>query len=126
MEQLVIDAVFGFVVAWAIAKFVIGPLLQWRLDRELGEAKRVLEDLESETLIALTVETHGDEFLCYNSFTQDFVCQGRNLKEIAERFALRYPDKSAALYQGDDQAMTVLRSQLKEQRENLPGFGSAP
>ena len=47
-------------------------------------------------------------------FRSDFVCQGRDLKEIRERFKLRFPDKDAAIYDGDQAAVTALKSQLKE------------
>jgi hypothetical protein len=40
------------------------------------------------------------------------------LKEIVERFKQRYPEKSAAIYNGDETAVRTLKSQLKELDEN--------
>lgn len=117
MMDLLVNFVVAYLIGLVLLRLVVQPFLTWRFERELGDAKEILAELEAETLIPLEVETHGNEFLCYNSMTKDFVCQGRDLTEIAERFRLRYPDKNAALHHGDEHAMTVLRQQLKEQRE---------
>ena len=42
-----------------------------------------------------------------------------------ERFKLRYPDKSAAIYDGDETAVRTLKSQLKELSENFSSIGRA-
>jgi hypothetical protein len=81
--------------------------------------------LDEERLIALTVEQQHDQYFCYNSVTNDFVCQGRDLEEIRERFRERYPNKDAAIYDGDRTAVATLKSQLKElkkQNENSIGI----
>ena len=70
--------------------------------------------LDEERLIALTVEQENNQYFCYNSVTNDFVCQGRDLKEIKERFRARYPNKDAAIYNGDETAVATLKSQLKD------------
>jgi hypothetical protein len=74
----------------------------------------VVQALDQERLIPLTVEVDLDQYFCYNSITKAFVCQGRNLKEIVELFKLRYPDKAAAIYDGDEVAVSTLRSQLDQ------------
>ena len=86
-----------------------------RVDSDLEE---VSNDLELERLIPLTVEVVDNQYFCYNSITQDFVCQGSNLVEIVKRFKQRYPEKSAAIYNGDETAVRTLKSQLKELDEN--------
>jgi hypothetical protein len=86
-----------------------------RVDSDLEE---VSNDLELERLIPLTVEVVDNQYFCYNSITQDFVCQGVNLVEIVKRFKQRYPEKSAAIYDGDETAVRTLKSQLKELDEN--------
>ena len=96
--------------------------IEARMAEELGN---IAQDLEEEKLIALTVEVDGDQFLCYNAQTMMFVCQGRNLEEIRKRFRERFPSKSAAIYNGDESAVKVLRTQLKELNENSRSIGSA-
>ena len=90
-----------------------------RVDSDLEE---VSNDLELERLIPLTVEVVDNQYFCYNSITQDFVCQGVNLVEIVKRFKQRYPEKSAAIYDGDETAVRTLKSQLKELDENSSGI----
>jgi heme/copper-type cytochrome/quinol oxidase subunit 1 len=130
METSEILMSIGQVLMWlSLVVMVFNLLVLWlarrieaRLTEELGE---IAQDLEEEKLIALTVEVDGDQFLCYNAQTMSFVCQGRNLEEIRERFRQRYPSKSAAIYNGDESAVKTLKQQLKELNENSRSVGSA-
>jgi hypothetical protein len=88
------------------------------MDQELAGVGQALDE---ERLIALTVELDDNQYFCYNSITKDFVCQGSDLTEIRKRFRERYPDKDAAIYDGDQTAVATLKSQLEElkkQNEN--------
>ena len=89
-------------------------VISWLRRRMSDELTTVGQALDEERLIALTVEVDQNQYFCYNSITKDFVCQGRDLKEIRERFRERYPDKDAAIYDGDQTAVATLKSQLKE------------
>ena len=119
------DFVIYFGIGWLITNLVLG-LLAFLLRRHIeqsmeSELTGVGQALDEERLIALTVEQDNDQYFCYNSITKDFVCQGSNLKEIRERFRERYPDKDAAIYDGDRTAVAALKSQLEElkkQNEN--------
>ena len=119
METSEILMSIGQVLMWiSLAVIAFNLLVLWwvrrieaRIVEELGE---IAQDLEAEKLIALTVEVDGDQFLCYNAQTMTFVCQGRDLEEIRERFRQRYPSKSAAIYNGDESAVEVLKKQLSE------------
>ena len=98
-------------------------LLAWMVKRRVdSDLEEVSNDLELERLIPLTVEVVDNQYFCYNSITQDFVCQGGNLVEIVKRFKQRYPEKSAAIYNGDETAVRTLKSQLKELDENSSGI----
>jgi hypothetical protein len=130
METSAILMSIGQVLMWiSLAVLAFNLLVLWWVRRieaqiaeELGE---IAQELEDEKLIALTVEVDGDQFLCYNAQTMTFVCQGRDLEEIRERFRQRYPSKSAAIYNGDESAVEVLKKQLKELNENSRSVGSA-
>jgi hypothetical protein len=98
---------------------MLARVVRRRVDSDLEE---VSKDLELERLIPLTVEVVDNQYFCYNSITQDFVCQGVNLVEIVKRFKQRYPEKSAAIYDGDETAVRTLKSQLKELDENSSGI----
>jgi len=119
VTALVIMA-FNLLVFWIARR--IEARIEARMAEELGD---IAQDLEAEKLIALTVEIDGDQFFCYNAQTMTFVCQGRDLEEIRERFRERFPSKSAAIYNGDESAVEVLKKQLKEMNENSSSVGSA-
>ena len=110
----------------SLALMVLGMFMRWYLERQIGsqigqELNSVGQALDEEKLIALTVEVDQNQYFCYNSLTSDFVCQGSDLKEIRERFRARYPNKDAAIYDGDESAVATLKSQLKDlkkQNEN--------
>jgi hypothetical protein len=119
------DFLIYFGIGWLISNLVLGMsalLLRWHIERSMDrELTSVGQALDEERLIALTVEIEHDQYFCYNSITKDFVCQGADLKEIRERFRARYPDKDAAIYNGDESAVAALKSQLKDlnkQNEN--------
>ena len=116
--EFIVDSLLIFVTI-QIGLTLIKWIIQRRTNSELAE---VSDDLELERLIPLTVEVVEDQYFCYNSITQDFVCQGTNLVEIVKRFKQRYPEKSAAIYNGDETAVRTLKSQLKELDENSSGI----
>ena len=116
LAYFAVTITFGLVKAWLMYKF----------EQYIGEElTSVGQALDEERLIALTVEQQNDQYFCYNSVTNDFVCQGSNLTEIRERFRARYPNKDAAIYDGDRTAVAALKSQLdelKKQNENSIGI----
>lgn len=119
------DFLIWFGIGWLITNLVLS-LLAFLLRRHIeqsmeSELTGVGQALDEERLIALTVEVDQNQYFCYNSCTKDFVCQGRDLTEIRKRFRERYPDKDAAIYDGDESAVATLKSQLKDlkkQNEN--------
>ena len=123
------DFLIWFGIGWVITNLVLS-LLAFLLRRHIEQSMEqeltgVGQALDEERLIALTVEVDQDQYFCYNSITKDFVCQGSDLKEIRERFRARYPDKDAAIYDGDETAVATLKSQLKDlkkQNENSIGI----
>ena len=105
-------------IGWLITSLALvvgGIFVRWYLERRIDqELDSVGQVLDEEKLIALTVEIDDNQYFCYNSITNDFVCQGSDLTEIRKRFRERYPDKDAAIYDGDESAVATLKSQLKE------------
>jgi len=118
--ETILTAMFtgvGFgVVLFLLFVWILSRRIQIRFESELGTT---MKNLAQERLIALTVEIDNNQYFCYNALTKDFVCQGYSLKEIIERFRLRYPHKAAAIYDGDETAVRTLRNQMEELDENL-------
>jgi hypothetical protein len=119
------DFLIYFGIGWLITSIglsVLEFLLRRHIEQSMEqELTSVGQALDEERLIALTVEQENGQYYCYNSITNDFVCQGSDLTEIRERFRARYPTKDAAIYDGDATAVATLKSQLKElkkQNEN--------
>ena len=119
------DFLIYFGIGWAITNLILilsAFLLRRHIEKSMEqELVGVGQALDEERLIALTVEIDDNQYFCYNSITKDFVCQGSDLTEIRKRFRDRYPDKDAAIYDGDTTAVATLKLQLKElkkQNEN--------
>jgi hypothetical protein len=124
MEQLIT------VLFWAVATFVAVRVLTalfdaWLFSRVEKKLDRIELEIEQGNLIPLAVEVDGGQYLCYNSLTKEFVCQGTCLVEIQQRFKSRFPGKNAAIHGGNETAVKTLESQLKEQNENLGGVRPA-
>ena len=129
MEMSELLMFLGQVLMWvSLAAMVVNLLVIWiarRIEsRWAEELLEIAQEIETEKLIALTVEVDGDQYLCYNAQTMAFVCQGRDLEEIRERFRVRYPSKNAAIYNGDESAVKTLKQQLKEMHENSSSIRS--
>jgi hypothetical protein len=130
-SDLVVAFILGALTAFAGISWAVHLWAQ-RIRRMLQEALKAetaepdIDDLVAAgKVIPLKVEVDQDQYLCYNTLTNQFVCQGTNVTEIIERFKSRFPGLNAALDSGDEQALTILRKQLKEHRENSNSIGSA-
>ena len=113
--ETILTAMFtgvGFgVIVFLLFVWILSRRIQIRFESELSTT---MKNLAHERLIALTVEIDNNQYFCYNALTKDFVCQGYSLKEIIERFRLRFPHKAAAIYDGDETAVRTLRNQMEE------------
>ena len=117
----------GLVATWVLAMFVrrwaerLRGLLEEALAEEAGKTTTSMskeEALESDKIIPLTVEFENNLYYCYNSKTNQFICQGADVKEIIEKFKERFPGLNAFFESGDAEAVETLKQQLKESRES--------
>ena len=98
-----------FFVGFAVGGAILIGFNFYRAWREITSQQedefRKLEELvyrlENQKLIILEVEAVDDQFLCYNLLTKEFVCMGRNMTEVQERFQQRYPNREAAIIKED-------------------------
>lgn len=116
MESALFDIVINIAIGYAIARFII-----WLLERRIkarfnNDLETLVNRMVDEVLIPVTVEVQDNQYFCYNAITKDFVCQGYNLTEIADRFLARYPGKKIALFDGDETALATLKRQMEELR----------
>jgi hypothetical protein len=106
LDLVLLGIVSWFIFTWAVSRY---------LERQI---RSVVQELDQEQLIPLTVEVDQNQYFCYNSITKAFVCQGHSLKEIIDRFKQRYPEKAAAIYDGDETAVRALKIQMKDLDES--------
>jgi hypothetical protein len=70
-EMLLVAALV--IVAFNLLVLWLSRRIEAHVSQELNE---VVEELAQNRLIPLTIEQYQDQYLCYHSFTMDFVCQG--------------------------------------------------
>ena len=105
-----------------IVEFALRTYLLAKIKQRQTEIQPVLDYAEQAAagnLILLTVEVDQNQYLCYNAVTQEFVCQGVDITEIAHRFRDRFPDKKVAIFNGDTAAVATLKQQFRTRHENL-------
>ena len=118
LKDFMLEIMIGLALGYVLGQVFLA-WQQWREAQRLPtEAEDIQHELDLGHLIPLTVEVAGSDYLCYNSITNDFVCQGQDLEEIVQRFKARYPDKNAAIHRGNSEAVAVLKAQLKARNEN--------
>jgi len=110
--NFILDLVFWGIVSWFVFTWAVSRYLERQI-------RSVVRELDEEQLIPLTVEVDQNQYFCYNSITKAFVCQGHSLKEIIDRFTQRYPEKSAAICDGDETAVRVLKRQMLESKDKF-------
>jgi Na+/phosphate symporter len=109
MIDFIIPVFVGVVLGVMILQ-VINIYRAWReFNEPASEVEEFVDKMVKQKLIILDVEAVDEQFMCYNSLTKEFVCMGRNMTEVQERFRQRYPHKEAALIKEDPVAQ-----QLKE------------
>jgi ATP-dependent exoDNAse (exonuclease V) beta subunit len=126
--DLILAFVCGFIAAITFVNWAVNQMVH-RIRQSLKEAlkeadKPGVEDQVIEgKIIPLTIEVQNDLYYCYNSNTNQFVCQGADVEEIIQCFNKRFPGLDAALESGDEQALNTLRQQLKQIHENNSNTG---
>ena len=127
--DLILAFVCGFIAAIVFVNWAVNRMVH-RIRQSLKEAlnqeadKPNIEDQVIEgKIIPLTIEVQNDLYYCYNSNTNQFVCQGSDVEEIIQCFNKRFPGLDAALESGDEQALNTLRQQLKQIHENNSNAG---
>jgi hypothetical protein len=124
METIVEFAIWMAWLAFALvaAEIVLKTYLLVKSVRRQSELQPVMDYVEraaAGNLILLTVEVDHNQYLCYNAVTQEFVCQGADITEIAHRFRDRFPDKIVAIFNGDTEAVATLKQQFRTRHENI-------
>ena len=103
------DEIINFLINFAVVYFLIRivfRLIARHLEKQIIHVEHAVEPV----YVVLDLEHVDDQYFCYDTQTKDFVCQGRDMEEIHKRFRERFPDKSAAIYDGNELAVKVLKN----------------
>ena len=106
--------VFRVVMA-LLEKYVMFQIMK-AVRQELTQNNLAQEEISN--VMTLNVERIDEQYFCYDEVTNEFVCQGKDIPELTERFKLRYPGMQAALA-SDDEATIVALSKEPEVRKVL-------
>ena len=111
MIDFIIPVFVGIVLGVMILQ-VINAYRAWReldsiSDDVLQKVDELVDKLDNQKIIILEVEAVDGQFMCYNILTKEFVCMGRNMAEVAERFQQRYPGKGAGIVKEDPVAQQL-------------------
>lgn len=120
--QWVLWIACAVILATWLAELVLKTYVLIKIKQHQAELQPVLDYAQRAAtgeLILLTVEVDHNQYLCYNAVTQEFVCQGADVTEIAQRFRARFPDKTVAIFNGDTTAVATLQQQFRARHENL-------
>lgn len=106
-----IDFIIPVFVGVILGVMILQVINIYRAWREFNDTDHKVEEfvdkMVKQKLIILDIEAVDGQFMCYNSLTKEFVCMGRNMTEVQERFRQRYPDKEAALIKEDPVAQQL-------------------
>jgi len=114
MESVLLDILVTVVIGFAIARLVLWVVVK-RIEAQLeAELNTLVDRIVDDLLVLATVEVDGNQYLCYNTKTNEFICQGVDIREIAANFATRFPAKKLAIHNGDATAVETLKKQMEE------------
>ena len=106
-----IDFIIPVFVCVVLGVMILQAINIYRAWREFNETDHEVEEfvdkLDNQKIIILEVEAVDGQFMCYNILTKEFVCMGRNMAEVAERFQQRYPGKEAGIVKEDPVAQQL-------------------
>lgn len=89
---------------------IIEKLLTYYLNTKIDtELDQILARIQLGQLIPITVELEQNQYLCYNAITNEYVCQGIDLDDIAQKFSVRYPEKKIAIVNSNSDVVKSLR-----------------
>lgn len=93
-------------VYW-VGFFMLAVVWMWarNLQKEVADMHRDVSRV-MQKIIFMRVENHNNVIFAYNALNDEFVCQGKNMDELNEKFGLRYPDRKGIIVRPDEEEAT--------------------
>ena len=73
----------------------------WRVLRQVHDHVQARLDFLQQHTIPIHVEVDGKMIYCYNTQTQEFLCQGATVEQAQAAFQARYPECWGIVHSGD-------------------------
>ena len=115
MEFNLLDMLIGM----AFGVFVCFLLVKHMLDKIDIKIQQQLDD-EQEQQVGMRFELIDNMIYCYHDTTNQFLCQGKNIKEIRQAFNERLPNQAGYIAGGDPAVIEIVVKQLEAiQKEDV-------
>jgi len=103
MMEFILGIVVGTMALWLLAV--------WTVHRYLDKIQQAVDARrQQDLLIRARVEQIDSQFYIYNMDKNEFLVQGRNMKELIDNLELRKPGAVIGVVDGDDQAIQNLKA----------------
>ena len=120
MEYDITNIVVGLLIGVGITVGAIS-LYIWhlmnRFEREIHQRVHEAVGQVKQALLPVIVEQEGDEIFVYSEADRQFLVQGKDARELRERFDQRFPDRIAIMAGGEEQLVERLKAELKALKE---------
>ena len=100
-----------FILGIVVGTMALWLLAVWTVHRYLDKIQQAVDARRQQDLIIRArVEQIDSQFYIYNIDKNEFLVQGRNMKELIDNLELRKPGAVIGVVDGDDQAIQNLKA----------------
>ena len=103
-----------FLLGVMIGAALLYLMTAWTVRRYLSKIEQAVADREQQDLIIRArVEQIGNQFYIYNLDKNEFLVQGRDMKELVDNLELRKPGTVIGVVDGDESAIQNLKATMQ-------------
>lgn len=104
-----LEFLFGVVVgATILYLFAV-----WTIRRLIAQVQSEVEAKEDSSVVRANVEQHDGVFYFYNDENDEFLVQGKDIKELIEHLESRRPGTTVHVVRGDEAVIAQLKALAK-------------
>ena len=109
--DMLIGMGIGIIICLLLAKHILD-----KIDSKIREQLAVEQDQQ----VGMKFELVDNMIYCYHDSTDEFLCQGKDIKEICQAFNNRFPNRAGYIAGGDPAVVEIVVKQLEAiQKENV-------
>ena len=103
-----------FILGIVVGTMALWLLAVWTVHRYLAKIQQAVDERNQEDLIIRArVEQIGNQFYIYNIDKNEFLVQGRDMKELVDNLELRKPGAVIGVVDGDESAIQNLKATMQ-------------